>query len=432
MILPTTPGPRRFLIVWFCMVAFMVLVTAFVYLASSSLAGSATERLVDELKRMPQIQMQLQQMLRQGASQEQVMEQLRSHAGKQADVMVAGMFLASLRATAIAFLATIALYIALVMRHLHRSDRMVLTGAMVILLIVDLGYVAQKYILPEDTASTFEKTGAILKLEQVAKPFRVTVLSRSGTYNMLVSSLFGLYGIECMDVPADSRPTPDRAAFFYSEALSPLRRWQYGNVRFVLAPKNTMESAMRQLGRSQLVLFHEFVEDGEPQAICEVPAALPRVFAVGSWVVKTNASNVLAFMDNSSNDPHMVAVVCDASVTARSTSNFTGTAVITNYVAERIEAKVDLSQDGLVVMATEPDPGWSVTVDGSVKKLVRCNLLHQGVFVSAGAHSIVFSFYANNWTNTLNDWAYRALPVLLAATALLFWLRRKSPVTGAK
>jgi len=423
--LPGDPRFKRFLVAWAFLVGLMVFIAGVACVSETAIMRSTAKARTEEMMFLPQVQ----QMLAQGSTREQLKSRIeQDYTWPEADTIVQNMKTAALRATSIALLITVVLYLALTARRLQDNERMVVAGAVIILLLMDLGYVAHKYILPENTALTLDKTGAIVKLEQVARPFRVSVLSRSGIYNTLVGSLFSLYGIECIDVPADSRPTPDRAAFFYSDALSPLRRWQYSNVRFVLAPKNVMDSAIRQFGaRGQLVPFHEYDENNQPQVICEFTAALPRVFAVGSWVVNTNAHDVLAFMNDPANDPRQAAVVCDMAVAPRSVSNFSSSAVATNYTFERIEANVHLSQHGLVVMATEPDPGWTVTVDGAEKPLVRCNLLHQGVFVPAGTHSVVFSFYTNHWTNVLNDWAYRALPVLLAATAALgaaAWRRR--------
>jgi len=196
-------------------------------------------------------------------------------------------------------------------------------------------------------------------------------------------------------------------------------------VRFVLGTREMLEMALRQFGvRNQFVPWYAYSLFNENHAVYEFTNALPRVFAVGTWTVSTNAETTLALMNNPSNDPHRVAVVNEATLSAQTDKDFHGTVVITNYVAERVNAQVALSSTGLVVLATEPAAGWQVTVDGAPAALLRCNLLHQGVLVPPGQHAVEFRYVTHNWQTAWTKWTLMAVPVLAAAT-LVLWLVRK-------
>ena len=246
-------------------------------------------------------------------------------------------------------------------------------------------------------------------------------------YNIWVSSLFRLHGIECIEIPADSRPSPLRKIFFYSNAISPVKRWQYSNVKYLLGPRQTLEMSLRQLGiRDDFVTFYSYDLNGQKHAIFEYKKSLPRVYAVGDWVVKTNADEVASFMNLTSTDPHKIAVLLDSSISPQSVSNFSATVKIDKYEPEQIDATVTLSTAGIVALVTEPASGWKVKVDGKEQETFRCNLMHQGVMVIKGTHSVVFSYDPPRfWIQKLRQWAYAALPVLLILSIILSFLFRK-------
>lgn len=441
--LPEHKPHRRFFIAWACIAAALVLLAAATYLSAGSFTASISAGRWDDFIHTRGVAAQVQQAMQQGMPLDQVKAALTQQCHQQgmatwddeARMIVANMQRAARRAAVLAVIALAVFYALFAMPSLSRQARMLLAGALIAVLLFDLVNIATKFILPERTSVTLGTPEAFRKLLTVDRPFRVALASPGlkgvGMYNLWVSSLFNLHGIETIDVPADSRPTPDHKLFFYSDALSPGRRWQYGNVRFLLGPKDFLERSLRQLGmRNQCVPFSEHRADDGMHAIYELTNALPRMFAVGSWTVITNAIQALAFMNASGTDPHTSAVLMDAAYPPRTSTNFTGSIVITRYAPERIEATATLSGEGIVVMATEPDPGWTATVDGRQEKILRCNLLHQGVIVPAGTHAIVFSFHTGHWTHTLNDAAYVALPVLAVATLAWLVVRKRAKSDG--
>lgn len=419
--LPDNTTARWFIYVWCVVIAGLAILTAVVYVGAKPLADAKTRARSEEMMYRPEVQQSIRQALQQGMKREQIEQQLQMYAQQEATLMVYNMQRSARRALVIAVIVGAALYW-LLARRTDSGQRRLLLGIVVAVLVFDLVHVAWKYILVEDTRQTLGSPEVLRKLQAAPQPFRVALLTKHHPmYNRWVSALLGKHEIECIDVPADSRPTPDVQLFFYSDALSPLRRWQYCNVKYVIGPRMLMEQALRQLGaRGLFVPWHIWRENDGEHAVYALTSTLERVYAVGSWIVETNAQAAVAFMNAETNEPWRTAVVHEVSVTPRETAGFTNNVRITGYKPERIEAEVTLSGTGLVVMATAPDAGWRATIDGQPARIVRCNLLHQGIEVPAGEHRIVFTFDTGHWSHTVNDWAYRLLPVLLVGT--LGWL----------
>jgi len=420
--------------VWAVVVGGLALVTGIVYVGGHAITEGQARVRGEELMYRPEVQQSIRQALQQGMGQEQIERQLQMYGRQEAELIVLQMQRSARRALLIAVIAGAALYW-LMARRADAGQRKLLTGVVVAVLVFDLVQVAWKYIMVEDTRQTLGAPEALRRLQAAAAPFRVALLTKQHPmYNMWVSGLLGKHEIEHIDVAADSRPSPDIQLFFYSDAIGPLRRWQYCNVKYIIGPKVMMEQALRQIGaRGVCVPWFTWQERDGEHAIYALTSTLERVYAVGSWVVETNARAAVAFMNDNGTDPHRVAVVHDLGVAPAEAPEFTAQVRIVSYKPERVEAQVSLSATGLVIMATAPDAGWQAEIDGQPARIVRCNLLHQGVEVPAGAHSVVFAFDTGHWSNTVNDWAYGALPVLVAGTVgWLGWRHWRTRSCGEK
>ncbi len=426
-IVPGNKIARWFVYVWGVVTAGLLLLTAALYLGAGTWADTMTRSRGEELMYRPEVQQSIRQAMQQRVPQDQIQRQLQMYARQEAELILITMQHSARRALLIAVIAGAVLYWLLV-RRTDASQRRWLLGVLIAVLVLDLAYVARKYIMVEDTRRTLASPDALVRLQRAPQPFRVALLTKQHPmYNMWVSSLLGMHEIETIDVPADSRPSPDNQLFFYSDAISPVRRWQYCNAKYVIGPRAMMEQALRQLGARELfVPWHVWsAEDGE-HAIYTLTTALERVYAVGSWVVETNARAAVAFMNDDGTDPHRVAVVHEAELAPATAPEFSANVRIISYKPERVEAQVNLNAPGLVIMATAPDAGWRAEIDGQPARIVRCNLLHQGVQAPAGEHTVVFAFDTGHWSNTVNDLAYRALPVLLLLTAVYVAVRALS------
>ncbi len=434
---------RTFLIVWF---AITVLITI---IAGTAMLGfydvNVTNIKAEEIQSSPQLANAVQQWREQGATDQQIKQQIDQIAMGQAAPAISVMKKSSFRAAAITIIAFLLFYFLFSgkktsnrrgnppthsrcktgMFHFKKGG-VSFAFAIIGLLLIDQIYIAQKYVMKEPVEITLQKPDAIAKLQTAQQPFRVAVIDK-GTYNIWVTSLFQLHGVECIDVPADSRPTPLRKIFFYSDAISPVRRWEYSNVKYILGPQRGIEMFLRRMGaRKQFTSYYTYNLNNQQHAIYEFKNTLPRVYTVGEWSVITNANAAIAFMNNPKTDPHKIAVITDTEISETLNTNFTGSVDIKSYTPVKIETVVNLSATGLVAMATESDGNWKIYVDGRLVESIGCNLLHFGTFVPEGKHLVTFSYDKKLTTvSRITSVAYLFLQVLLLLTIIVFLIKRR-------
>ena len=82
----------------------------------------------------------------------------------------------------------------------------------------------------------------------------------------------------------------------------------------------------------------------------------------------------------------------------------------------RVELLAILERDGLVVLAEQDYPGWTLEVDGTPAPILRTNLAMRGAVVTAGRHELVFSYEPGSLRAGLGLMAAG----LIATAALLF------------
>ena len=415
---------QAFLIVW---LTITVLITI---IAGTAILGfydvKVTNIKAEEIQANPQLANAVQQWRKQGATDQQIKQQIDQIAMGQAAPAISVMKKSSFRAAAIAIISFLLFYFLFSNRKTSNQQKVSFAFAIIGLLLIDQIYIAQKYVMKEPIDITLQKPDAIAKLQTAQQPFRVAVIDKS-TYNIWVTSLFQLHGVECIDLPADSRPTPLRKIFFYSNAISPVRRWEYSNVKYILGPQRGIEMFLRQMGaRKQFTSYYTYKLNNQQHAIYEFKNTLPRVYAVGEWSIITNANDAIAFMNNPKTDPHKIAVITDTELTESLNANFTGTVDIKSYTPVNIETVVNLSATGLVAMATESDGNWKIYIDGNPVESISCNLLHFGTFVPPGKHSVTFTYNKELATvSKITFTAYLFLPILLLLTIIVLLIKRK-------
>lgn len=423
---------KTFLVVWLIVTALITLI------AATAILGFYDSKVMsvkaEEIQTHPQLASAVRQWRKQGDTDYQIKQQIDKIAMGQAGPAISVMKKSSFRAAAIAIISFFLFYFLFSNKKISNQQKMLFAIAIICLLLVDQIYIAKKYVMNEPVNLTLQKPDAIAKLQTAKQPFRVAVIDK-GAYNLWVTSLFNLNGIETIDVPADSRPTPLRKIFFYSNAISPVRRWEYSNVKYILGPQRGIEMFLRQMNvRGQFSPYYTYNLNNQQHAIYQFNNTLPRVYTVGNWIIITNANETIEFMNNPVTDPHNIAVISDNKIKKVLNDSFTGTVKIENYKPIKIETVVELSATGLVAMATETDGNWKILVDGKPAEIVGCNLLHFGTFVPAGKHSVTFLYDKKPAAiSKLTTAAYLFLPVLLLLTIITALIntrfsRNKQPV----
>lgn len=99
---------------------------------------------------------------------------------------------------------------------------------------------------------------------------------------------------------------------------------------------------------------------------------------------------------------------------------------ISRYRANEVEIKVDSTKPGLVILRDLMFPGWEVTVDGRPAEALRHERLFRAVKVSAGPHTVVWTYRPASLK--IGIWiSGAAILVLLAAGHVRFWHFRPKP-----
>jgi len=415
---------KTFLVVWLIITALITLIAATAIIGFYD--AKVTSVKAEEIQSNPQLASAVQQWRKQGATDYQIKQQIDKIAMGQAGPAISVMKKSSFRAASIAIISFLLFYFLFSKKKISNQQKLSFAIAIICLLLIDQIYIAKKYVMKEPVNLTLQKPDAIAKLQTAKQPFRVAVIDK-GAYNLWVTSLFQLNGVETIDVPADSRPTPLRKIFFYSNAISPVRRWEYSNVKYILGPQRGTEMFLRKMNiRDQFSVFYTYNLNNQQHAIYQFNKTLPRVYTVGNWIIITNANEIVEFMNNPVTDPHNIAVISDAKVKKVLNDNFTGTVKIKNYKPIKIETVVELSSTGLVAMATETDGNWKIFVDEKPAELVSCNLLHFGTIVPAGKHSVTFSYDKKPAAITkVTTTAYLFLPILVLLTIIAVFINTR-------
>ena len=78
--------------------------------------------------------------------------------------------------------------------------------------------------------------------------------------------------------------------------------------------------------------------------------------------------------------------------TTQSPTQGTERVELTTYDSRRVAARVQTPSDGYLVLTDAWYPGWHVYVDGQEAPLLRADLIFRAVFLTAGEHTVEFTY----------------------------------------
>jgi hypothetical protein len=262
--------------------------------------------------------------------------------------------------------------------------------------------------------------------------------------------LFPYYNIQSLDIIQMPRMPIDILAF-QREAFTPedqsasylyARLWQLTNTRYLLGPSVFLEPMNAQLDPMQqrfriAMRFNIGLKPGiqnyngdsseltaysdtnGPFALFDFTGALPRAKLYTHWEtnsaadLKNFATNTLSPIDSllfsqvGTNDtitlkklksPSFDAfhtVLVDASVPApdpAAANNDSGTVELKSYAPKRVVLSVNAAAPSVLLLNDHYDPDWQATIDGQPAPLFHANYIMQGVYVTAGQHTVEYQF----------------------------------------
>jgi hypothetical protein len=120
--------------------------------------------------------------------------------------------------------------------------------------------------------------------------------------------------------------------------------------------------------------------------------ALPRARLVGRPVYAADQVHAVAAMDRLGALLRDQLVVEDPDHPLAVGANVAGKARIVEEIPERVVVETEAAMPSYLVLSDTFDPGWSTTVDGRPAPIRPAYIAFRAVFLTAGKHTVVFSY----------------------------------------
>jgi hypothetical protein len=311
-----------------------------------------------------------------------------------------------------------------------------------LLLALDLGRANVPWVVTWNWERKYASNPVIDFLRQKPYEQRVVVLPftappQLALFNQLYEiewkqQLFQYYNIQSLDIVMMPRAPVDymgfESALFWDHSTNTLyritRRWQLTNTRYLLGAAGFVPVLNQDIDPVQ----HRFRIATTPQgeslrfdiapkpgianptgldelttvirpegqfAVIEFTGALPRASLYADWQVNTNSEATLKLLASPDFDPTKRVLVADplpAPTPGGLTNPSAGTVEFTSYAPKRIVLQAKARCPAVLLLNDRYHREWEVLVDGKPEKLLRCNYLMRGVYLSAGAHTVEFRF----------------------------------------
>jgi hypothetical protein len=164
-----------------------------------------------------------------------------------------------------------------------------------------------------------------------------------------------------------------------------LRLLQLGAVDNVVEPGSAPLSFLHELPPAAPSVFRD------PIRVFEVPAPLPRVYAVDRARVVAEPASYIALAQPEFDPRHEVILAPGAAASAGDTL-FAGRARLVERRMDRLTLEAELSSNGYLVVVEAYDTAWTAQVDGRPAPVLRANVAFRAVAVPGGRHRIDFAY----------------------------------------
>ena len=411
-------GDKLFTIFWLILLLWGTLI--FLSVVSGSFSSNKRAEMISDLNQNPMIQSQVQMLRQRGVPKSAIDNQLAQMTDGKLGLIVAQRSRAVLWGSVALIVVGAAILLLRSGANIGKEKRAFVLGAIIAVLIIQGLYTATRYIIPD--YRDLSCPDGVKKLAKLDKLYRVHAINKA-FYNPWISEYFPLYDIPTIDVPADSRPSVWRKAFFYGDDLKIAKRLLYANVRYVLGGAEEL-AYLKGEGVSYKPVGN-FSFQGQRQTIGELEKTLPRFYAPQSAVLISKIEDALAVMNKAETDPVAVCLIQSGEPTEK--GDGTNTVSLVNFTPEKVELQANFDFPGYAVLACEPLEGWKAEVDGVKTDVVRCNLMQQAVPVPKGSHKVTFIFSKRDLSSIICDYSHIIfLPLFSILTLALCFLPKKN------
>jgi len=264
-----------------------------------------------------------------------------------------------------------------------------------IVLVIDVTTVLRRYIRTMDVSAFYAPSPVTTAIKESGMLGRASDrLSQRSKFDPRWTVMLN-HDIDLLEpMQRDSRPSLEYQTFFDVLGQYPLRLWTMTGTHFIVGPAAQYAPLA---GRDDFSIILGFdVQAGRmivrPERLAEnvllrFHNALPKALVLHD--VRRLVSEMS--LTEPDWDPHRTVWVSE-DVLSRQSSRSASPVEVVRYTRPSVRLKVDLEEDGVLLLNDKYDPDWRVKVDGEPAPLLRCNYIMRGVYLPAGTHSVQFIY----------------------------------------
>lgn len=363
-------------------------------------------------------------------------------------VMAGNMVRALVHAGLLGVLCAGGLLVALWRPWEHRAlPRQALGWALALVVALDALALAGRYITPMELRGNVEGNAAVRFLKKNLGQQRLYMLDQSGFYNNWLTVLFPYHDISTFNLALSARLETDYDRFLKKVGADPLRLWELSGVGYILAPGRAWQGIRRdpRLKRELEVAFRydvyplgagigvaESVEEGPDQhLVLRYKRGLPRFLLVDQWegVGDDKVCEALLRPDFNPRARVLVtppdATLLPAGAPAAADRGPAGDVKVLFFGKTEQVLSASVRQPSVLLAVQKFSPDWQVLVDGIPSRLLRCNYVCQGVYLTPGDHTVILRYRPGVW----HLWVQASAALLCIGCVLqlaaLRWVRKK-------
>ncbi|HCV44035.1 MAG TPA: hypothetical protein DGH68_11170, partial [Bacteroidetes bacterium] len=122
------------------------------------------------------------------------------------------------------------------------------------------------------------------------------------------------------------------------------------------------------------------------------PFVMARAFMVSNYRFAQSLEVAKTILLSDDFDPKWEAILYKHPEHALSNEQLNAKVVIEQYRTNEVIIRVQTEREGLLVLSDTYYPGWTASIDGSEKEILRANVCQRAVEVPAGEHEVKFVF----------------------------------------
>lgn len=309
-----------------------------------------------------------------------------------------------------------------------------LAVSVLVLVAADLVAVNRTYVKVYDTQPFFSQNAVTETLGRDERPFRVSCPFQGQLFQKWKTDMFPRFGVDVVD-PVGGAPAPEVETYLNVLRANPVRLWQLTNTRYVIGPREGLDSLLRH------AVFEEAVALDVDRLGSIYPArpgeggfvlarflgALPRAAVYHGWRSLPDDRVLQRLLDADWDAARSVLVSGEAGERESDRAPTLVRRIV--HTPQKVRIEAELAQEGILLLNDRHHPDWTARVNGASVEILRCNGVMRGVRLGPGRNEVVFTYrpYARAFRMQLAALSALAVWGALRGMSGLRWAWRASP-----